>query len=60
MAQHLTSTFRANATTACLRRALPRLAVTAEFHAAIDPQAAVFDRVFTKPPELGELLRAVG
>jgi CheY-like chemotaxis protein len=34
-------------------------ALTAELEAADDPRAAVFDRVFTKPPDLGELLGAV-
>jgi CheY-like chemotaxis protein len=35
------------------------LALTGELEAAADPRAAVFDRVFTKPPDLEELLGAV-
>jgi CheY-like chemotaxis protein len=35
------------------------LALTAEREAAADPRAAVFDQVFVKPPDLGELLGAV-
>ena len=34
-------------------------ALTAELDAVADPRAEVFDQVFTKPPDLGELLGAV-
>jgi CheY-like chemotaxis protein len=34
-------------------------ALTAELEAADDPRSTVFDRVFFKPPDLGELLGAV-
>ena len=35
------------------------LAITGELSAAEDPRAAAFDRVFTKPPDVPALLRAV-
>lgn len=35
------------------------LALTGVLGAAADPRSTVFDRVFTKPPDLGELLDAV-
>jgi CheY-like chemotaxis protein len=35
------------------------LGITGELQAAVDPRAEVFDRVFTKPPDPRELLRAV-
>ena len=35
------------------------LALTGELGAAADPRSSVFDHVFIKPPDLGELLGAV-
>jgi CheY-like chemotaxis protein len=35
------------------------LAITGELVAALDPRAEVFERVFTKPLDVGELLRAI-